>query len=160
MRLRALLTAHFNFVWRGLRRLGLSPADADDGAQKVFVIASRKLSSIASGSERQFLFRAALRVASKRRRGPKHAGEESRSERLTELEQARLDLNDILAAMKLEPRAVFVLYELEEMTVPEIASLLDLGSDTVTSRLRVAREEFDLSLRRLRVRGQSPGANE
>jgi DNA-directed RNA polymerase specialized sigma24 family protein len=44
------------------------------------------------------------------------------------------------------------------MTVLEIASLLELPVGTVSSRLRVAREEFDLSLRRLRARDQFPGA--
>jgi RNA polymerase sigma-70 factor, ECF subfamily len=170
------MTAHFDFVWRSLRRLGLSPADADDGAQEVFVVASRKLSAILPLSEKRFLFATALRVASTRRRGLKRRREEPRSwlgeeepesyrersepgpERLTELSRARRDLNDILDAMKLEQRAVFVLYELEEMTVPEIASLLEVPVGTVSSRLRVAREEFDLSLRRLRAREQFPGA--
>jgi RNA polymerase sigma-70 factor (ECF subfamily) len=50
------------------------------------------------------------------------------------------------------------LYELEEMSVTEIASLLALPLDTVGSRLSVAREEFDLSLRGLRARAQFPGA--
>jgi RNA polymerase sigma-70 factor, ECF subfamily len=169
------MTAHFDFVWRSLRRLGLSPADADDGAQEVFVVLSRKLSAIASQSEKRFLFATALRVASTRRRGLRRRREEPRSwlgeeepessrersepgpERLAELAHARRDLNEILDAMKLEQRAVFVLYELEEMTVPEIASLLDLPVGTVSSRLRGAREEFDLSLRRLRAREQFPG---
>jgi RNA polymerase sigma-70 factor (ECF subfamily) len=170
------MSAHFDFVWRSLRRLGLSPADADDGAQEVFVVASRKLSAILPESEKRFLFATALRVASTRRRGLKRRREEPRPwsgeeepessrepsqpgpERLTELARARRDLNEILNAMKLEQRAVFVLYELEEMTVPEIASLLDLPVGTVSSRLRVAREEFDLSLRRIRAREQFPGA--
>jgi len=165
------MAAHFDFVWRSLRRLGLSAEDADDGAQEVFVVASRKLSSIAPQSEKRFLFATALRVASTRRRGLRRRREElveeellserERSEpgpeRLAELARARRDLNEILAAMKLEQRAVFVLYELEELTVPEIASLLDLPVGTVSSRLRVAREEFDLSLRRLRAREQFPG---
>jgi len=169
------MTAHFDFVWRSLRRLGLSADDADDGAQEVFVVASRKLSLIAPQSEKRFLFATALRVASTRRRGLKRRREEphpwlgeeeplaerERSdpgpERLAELARARRDLNEILAAMKLEQRAVFVLYELEELTVPEIADLLDLPAGTVSSRLRVAREEFDLSLRRLRAREQFPG---
>lgn len=175
-RIRALMTAHFDFVWRSLRRLGLSDADADDGAQEVFVVASRKLSVIAPESEKRFLFATALRVASTRRRGLKRRREEPHSwlgeedpmserersepgpERLAELAHARRDLNEILAAMKMEQRAVFVLYELEEMTVPEIANLLDLPAGTVSSRLRVAREEFDQSLRRLRAREQFPGA--
>jgi RNA polymerase sigma-70 factor (ECF subfamily) len=176
VRLRALMTAHFDFVWRSLRRLGLSSADADDGAQEVFLVASRKLSAIAPESEKRFLFATALRVASTRRRGLKRRREEAHPwpgegepessregsepgpERLTELARARRDLNLILDGMKLEQRAVFVLYELEEMTVPEIASVLDLPIGTVSSRLRVAREEFDLSLRRMRAREQFPGA--
>jgi RNA polymerase sigma-70 factor (ECF subfamily) len=67
-------------------------------------------------------------------------------------------LSLILDAMKDEQRAVFVLYELEELTVPEIASLLEVPVGTATSRLRAAREEFEASLRRLRAREQFPGA--
>jgi RNA polymerase sigma-70 factor (ECF subfamily) len=37
---------------------------------------------------------------------------------------------------------VFALYELEELTMAEIASILDLPEGTVASRLRRAREEF------------------
>jgi len=168
-RLGALMTAHFDFVWRSLRRLGLPAADADDGAQEVFVVASRKLRAILPRTERRFLFAIALRVASKRRRGLKRGRAASRSrlgegeansgpEQLAELLQARRDFDEILEPMKLEQRAVFVLYELEEMTVTEIAGLLALPLDTVGSRLRVAREEFDLSLRGLRARTQFPGA--
>jgi len=169
------MAAHFDFVWRSLRRLGLSPSDADDGAQEVFVVAARKLSSIVPESEKRFLFATALRVASTRRRGLKRRREdphpfpgeeepfserersEPGPERLAELAHARRDLQEILAAMKLEQRAVFVLYELEEMTVPEIAALLEVPAGTVSSRLRVAREEFDQSLRRLHAREQFPG---
>jgi RNA polymerase sigma-70 factor, ECF subfamily len=166
------MTAHFDFVWRSLRRLGLSNADADDGAQEVFLVFSRKLAAVPAQSEKRFLFATALRVASTRRRGLKRRREEclgeeepessrERSEpgpeRLAELAHARRDLDEILLAMKLEQRAVFVLYELEEMTVPEIANVLELPVGTVSSRLRSAREEFDLSLRRLRAREQFPG---
>jgi predicted kinase len=59
--------------------LGLSPADADDGAQEVFLVASRKLSVIAPGAEKRFLFATALRVASTRRRGLRRRREEPRS---------------------------------------------------------------------------------
>jgi RNA polymerase sigma-70 factor (ECF subfamily) len=168
-RLGALMTAHFDFVWRSLRRLGLPTADADAGAQEVFVVASRKLRAILPPTEKRFLFAIALRVASKRRRGLKRGRADSRSrlgegeaksspEQLAELLQARRDLDEILEPMKLEQRAVFVLYELEEMSVTEIAGLLALPLDTVGSRLSVAREEFDLSLRGLRARAQFPGA--
>ena len=48
-RLTSLMQQHFDFVWRNLRRLGLTVADADDAAQEVFMIASRKLELIAEG---------------------------------------------------------------------------------------------------------------
>jgi RNA polymerase sigma-70 factor (ECF subfamily) len=175
-RLRVLMTTHFDFVWRSLRRLGLSAVDADDGTQEVFLVASRKMSVIAEGSEKRFLFATALRVASTRRRGIKRRREEPRAwlgedeteparersepgpERLAELARARRELDQILDGMKLEQRAVFVLYELEELSVPEIAQLLGIPLGTVSSRLRSAREEFESSLRRLHARDQFQGA--
>jgi RNA polymerase sigma-70 factor (ECF subfamily) len=167
------MTTHFDFVWRGLRRLGLSAADADDGAQEVFLVASRKLSTILPGSEKRFLFATALRVASTRRRGLKRRREQPHSwlgdeepelehsepgpERLAELSRARRELDQIMEGMKLEQRAVFVLFELEELSVPEIAVLIEVPVGTVSSRLRAAREEFESSLRRLRARQQFQG---
>jgi RNA polymerase sigma-70 factor (ECF subfamily) len=173
VRIRALMTAHFDFVWRSLRRLGLPSADANDGAQEVFVIASRKLSAITPQTEKRLLFATVLDVAAKRCRRLKRGREaplvgleeqdsqrdrrEPNAERRAELARARCDLSEILATMKLEQRVVFVLYELEEMPVPEIAGLLGLPLAMVGSRLHGAREEFDLSLRRLRARTQLPG---
>jgi RNA polymerase sigma-70 factor, ECF subfamily len=164
-RLRALMREHFDFVWRNLRRLGLGDADADDGTQEVFLVASRKLSAITAGSERKFLFGTALRVASTRRRSlrrqreqPDDALEERDEgsapgpERLAELSRARGQLHEVLAGMVLEQRAAFVLFELEELSIPEIAQLLSVPIGTVTSRLRAAREEFEAAVRRLRAR--------
>src|SRR5581483_3171551 len=37
-RLAAVARDHIDFVWRVLRRQGLSPADADDGVQRVFLV--------------------------------------------------------------------------------------------------------------------------
>jgi RNA polymerase sigma-70 factor (ECF subfamily) len=48
-------------------------------------------------------------------------------------------------------RAVFVLFELEEMPTAEIAEALELPTGTVASRLRRAREEF----RRIAARVQA-----
>ena len=63
-RLEVLFATHFDFIWRSLRRFGLSEDRADDAAQQVFMIASRKLDAIREGSERSFLFGTAMRVAS------------------------------------------------------------------------------------------------
>ncbi|MEO7033483.1 MAG: sigma-70 family RNA polymerase sigma factor [Polyangiaceae bacterium] len=121
-------------------------------------------------SERQFLFATAVRIASTRRRSVKRRREEpllgadpeERSEpgpeRLTELSRARRELQEILDGMDLDQRAPFILFELEELTVPEIASTLGVPVGTVSSRLRVAREYFQASLRRLHAREAFPKA--
>ena len=58
---------------------------------------------------------------------------------------AEQDRRLVLAALDgIDPqrRAVFVMYDLEEFTVAEIAETLTIPANTVYSRLRVAREEF------------------
>src|SRR5689334_5388077 len=67
-RARSLFDAHCIFIWRLLRRLGVGENDIDDAVQRVFIVASRKLASIAPTSERSFLFGTALRVAASCRR--------------------------------------------------------------------------------------------
>ncbi len=169
-RITLLMQQNFDFVWRSLRRLGLDVADADDAAQEVFVLASRKLDSIAPGSERSFLFGTALKMASTRRRTLKRRPEQADvdideqdeqsapgPERLTLLTQAREILQALLAEMALDLRAPFVLFELEELTVPQIAELLAIPPGTVSSRLRAARAEFQAGVRRLQARDEFKG---
>ena len=67
-RLSALMRDGFDAVWRLLRRLGLPADAADDAAQEVFLVAARRLGEITPGSERSFLYGAALRIAQTARR--------------------------------------------------------------------------------------------
>ena len=168
-RIRWLVETHFDFIWRSLRRLGLSPADAQDGAQEVFTVASQRLDDIHSGRERAFLFGTALRVASSHRRRARHRYEQldgaaedhgdaaPSPETLAERRQARVVLDQLLEELTLQQRTVFVLYELEEMTVPDIATLLDVPVGTVASRLRRARAAFADAVERLRASGTFRG---
>jgi RNA polymerase sigma-70 factor (ECF subfamily) len=169
-RLRLLMEQHYDFVWRSLRRLGLGTADADDGTQEAFLVASRKLSSIEPGCERRYLFVSALKIASTRRRSLRRRKEaaiddlegdsfvervqarEPGPEQQAELAQARRQLELILDAMDLDQRAVFILYELEELTAPEIAATLSVPLGTVSTRLRAARQKFEAATRRLQAR--------
>src|SRR5688500_8371864 len=54
-RLSELLRAEYVRVWRTLRRLGVEQACADDAAQEVFIVMSRRLGDVREGSERTFL---------------------------------------------------------------------------------------------------------
>jgi RNA polymerase sigma-70 factor (ECF subfamily) len=167
-RVRAMFEAHFDFIWRALRRFGLSEDRADDAAQQVFVVASRRLDDIEQGRERSFLFGTALRVASDARKAAAHRREIPHEEPGRELEggprpddlveqrRARALLDDVLDAMDLELRAVFVLFEIEEMTTAEIAEALAIPHGTVASRLRRAREEFRIGVERFRRAPKGP----
>jgi RNA polymerase sigma-70 factor, ECF subfamily len=163
-RLAALVRAELPFVWRVLRRLGMAESDADDAAQQVFVVAAKRLADIELGSERAFLFSTAMNVAAHARRSHERRREvpdvelEERRDSVPGLEEildrrrAREMLDELLAAMPLELRVVFVLYEVEELTMAEIAKLVELPPGTVASRLRRAREDFAARLARLEAK--------
>lgn len=167
-RLDALVAQHFDFVWRVARRLGASAADADDAVQEVFLVAARRLSSIAQGRERAFLIGVAMRVLSSQRRSIRRRREEPGA--LTddlvavagdplaslELTQARKLLSEVLEGLPLELRAVLVLYELEQLTVGEIAELLEAPRSTISWRLKSARESFVAAAHRLRTKLDHP----
>jgi RNA polymerase sigma-70 factor (ECF subfamily) len=147
---------HIGFVWRALRRLGLSEADASDATQRVFVVATARLQRIEPGREHAFLFGTATRLAANFRRSAARrpvdplddallddmAADQPSTEELVDQRRARVVLDDILDGMTEDLRTVFVLYELEQMTMAEIAELLSVPTGTVASRLRRGREHF------------------
>lgn len=168
-RLHAIVTENLSFVWRSLVRLGVPRADAEDAVQQVFLVVSRKLADIAPGSERAFLFGAAFRIASRARRTQQRRREvleaepqervdpQPSPEELLDRARAREALDAILETMPLELRAVFVLFELEQLTIAEIAPLLELPSGTAASRLRRAREHFQAAVKRLEAQRKRGG---
>jgi RNA polymerase sigma-70 factor (ECF subfamily) len=154
-RIEVFVREHHAFVWRVLRRSGLSPADADDAAQRVFLIATARLDVIARGSERAFLYRAAVRVASNSHRSVRRRRESlgfEASEEPAELpspddlvdqRRARDLLDGVLGELSEDLSAIFVLFEIEELRIPEIAEALGIPAGTVSSRLRRARAEVE-----------------
>lgn len=161
--LAALLKGHFRDVWRALRRFGVPAAHADDAAQEVFIVASRKLASIEPGRERQFLHAVALRVAANARRARNVRPESAESptiertlgplphpEALLDQKRARELLDSVLDEMTEDLRTAFVLFELEGYSGPEVAEMLEIPLGTATSRLRRARESFQDSVRKIK----------
>jgi RNA polymerase sigma-70 factor (ECF subfamily) len=170
-RLRRAFEEHFGFVWRYLRRMGLGEADADDATQQVFVVLSRRLDGIEPQKERAFLYGTAARVFSEHRRARvrrrevigEEAAEPIDSSRapdsMADRDQARALLDQVLDQMDDKLRAVFVLFELEELGTAQIADMLGLPTGTVASRLRRARESFQAIVKRMRAGGQLPKGN-
>lgn len=163
-RLTAMVARHHRELWRFLRWLGLSEPDVDEALQEVLLVAAEKLETIDETRERAFLMGTAFRVA--RRARERYARRKSREAELEAeladdapaleeaLDQARARrlADALLDSMPLDLRSVFVLFEVEELTMAEIAGLLELPVGTVASRLRRARADFSARVARLQAR--------
>jgi RNA polymerase sigma-70 factor (ECF subfamily) len=151
-----MLNSHFDSVWRAGRRMGLPDAQAEDNAQETFAIAARKLDRVEHGRERAFLLGVAVRLAVNARRRvaerlellvfnrEDHENPDGTplAEELLEQKRQRAFLDQILESMSDTFRQVLTLYEIEELTLPEIAMALEIPEGTAASRLRRARKEF------------------
>lgn len=171
-----LYEAHFQYIWRCLRALGVSEQALDDAVHDVFLVVQRRLPDF-DGSEARvttWLYEIALRVGRRYRtqiardarrsvslvppeHDPEHHGVAceleagDRADPGCELEHAeRLALaRRALGALDVEKRDVFVLGCVEQRSAPEIAELTGVPLNTVYSRLRAARRSFAAEIARL-----------
>ena len=79
------------------------------------------------------------------------------SEELLDERRAHELLRRVLDALPVDLRIVFVLYELEELTTGEIASMIGVPLGTAASRLRRAREAFLNIARRMQAASKGRG---
>jgi RNA polymerase sigma-70 factor (ECF subfamily) len=165
--LAALFREYAPFVWRTLRRLGLSAADADDATQEVFLVVNRKLAGFEGRSSlRTWLYGISVRTAfSSRRRArsaptPEPESEASSApgpEEQVALAEARVMLDQALTRLDPDKRAVFVLYEIERLSMAEISEALDCPLQTAYSRLHAARARVTEVVAKLaKVEGSGP----
>jgi RNA polymerase sigma-70 factor (ECF subfamily) len=161
---RGLLDAHHAEVWRVARRLGVPDAAAEDVAQQVFLVAAGKLAVIVPGKERAFLIGITVRIAANHRRAlaarrerpdddmDARAGDGPRADELIDEKRLRLLLDRVLDSLPGDLRTVFVLFELEELGLDEIAQVLGIPRGTAASRLRRARDGFEHAAKGARAR--------
>lgn len=166
VRVRSAIDAHYDAIWRFLRRLGVRAADAEDAAQKVFVVLSGRLDDVAPKAERAFLFSTALRVASDFRKRSARSREDLAEDDLPANAEApgpsaeetiddrrmRRWLDEILSGLPDEHREVLVLVDVEGETMAVAATVLGIPPGTVASRLRRARELFEAAAEELKKR--------
>jgi RNA polymerase sigma-70 factor (ECF subfamily) len=172
-RVRAVVREHYASLWRWVRRLGVPESSAEDAAQQSLLVFAQRIGDVEPGREKSFLFGVALRVAQSVRREHRRWGDAREDDALDQVpdagpgaeealddRRARAMLDAMLDAMPFDLRSVFVLYEIEEMTMADIARTLGVPAGTVASRLRRARETFEALSRRAqaqaaaRVRGR------
>jgi RNA polymerase sigma-70 factor (ECF subfamily) len=156
--------ANVDFVWRIVARLGVRPESVEDVTQEIFVVVARKLPEFQGlSSIRTWLFQIARRVVHdhrrtvRRREPPPERGQAAEVDDLrasddhapdvaAERSEAVRILHTILDDLDEEKREVFVLAELEELPVPQIAEAIGVNVNTVYSRLRLARGAFNQAL--------------
>lgn len=165
-----LYEENLTYIWRAARRLGVEPADLDDVVQEVFVVAHRKLAEFEGrASCKTWLFRILMLVVRHHRRTQQRKPGHFAAEPLENLEavhdhpahgpaeaaeraEAIRILDVLLGQLDGEKREVFVLAEIEQLSSVEIAEILEINVNTVYSRLRVARQEFQQALTRFQAR--------
>jgi RNA polymerase sigma-70 factor (ECF subfamily) len=166
-RLRKMVDGYIDFVARVLRNAGTPEAEIDDDVQRTFITAAKRLDDVRPGAEKSFLLQIALRVAAHARRtvarrrevlsedAPEIVESFATPEQLTDQKRARQLLDQVLDNMSLDLRTVFVLYEFEELSMAEIATVLGIPQGTVASRLRRARLDFRERVRAIERSGKS-----
>jgi RNA polymerase sigma-70 factor (ECF subfamily) len=167
----------FAFVWRTARRLGVMDSAVDDVAQEVFVTVYRRLDQFEGRcSIKTWVFSILMGIVRNYRRSRRRKGaaepisaavvdpeilEDRGADPLEQASRAQAGrlVHKLLDEMAEDKAIVFVLAELEGLTVPEISELVGANVNTVYSRLRASRKEFDQALGRMRAR-EAESSNE
>jgi RNA polymerase sigma-70 factor (ECF subfamily) len=156
---------HCTFVWRMLRRLGVPPANVADATQDVFVVIHRRLACLQSSEvARSWVYGIVARVARDHRRTLRRKGLSARTDPDTLVDPSSSNVHDqleqreavvlldrLLETLSDKEREVLVLVELEQMTAAEIAEAIGTNVNTVYTRLRASRRNFERALTRYRA---------
>lgn len=160
---------YFRFVWSSVRRLGVDLEAMDDVVQEVFIVVCSRLHTVRDPKAmRSWIYGIVRRTVSGYRRAnhirgysmtPLSLEQSVASPEPTPLDlseqRAQLELlSEVLSKLSEAKREVFILVELEQMGVPEVAEALGIPLNTAYSRLRHARREFESALVHVRARSQ------
>lgn len=147
---RRMFDEHYDRVCRNLRRLGVRDREVEDSVHEVFITVHRILHEY--DRTRPFapwLFGITLRVASHYRQRPRYQREILDERAFDERPpvdpvdlEARWSVMRALDTLSDDKRAVLVMHDLEEYTMPEIADVLGIPLNTAYSRLRLARADL------------------
>ena len=165
-----VFATHAAYVWRVVRYLGVAERDVLDVSQEVFVHAFAKLAEYdpTRSSLRTWLYAFCLRDVANYRRLRRHSAETQGDldahladaqdqEKAYAEKQSREQLLQALDALSEEHRSVTVLHAIEEMSMPEVARLLEIPVQTAYSRYELARTKLRQALERAaRPRRGSP----
>lgn len=154
----AVYEVHAHTVTRWVARLGGPGIDVEDATQEVFMVVSRRLDEFRAASRvSTWLFSITAKVVANDRRKRRlrrwwlrltpNAGHETAALADSPLEgierrERRLAFYRALDALNDRQRRALILFELEELSVAEIAELMELGPGNVRVLLHRARAAF------------------
>lgn len=151
--IQALFSAHVAFVWRTLRHFGVAETDLEDQTQEVFIVAHRRLADWDGDRPRAWLYGIVRRCAAGYRRRSHRRHEQSvetvpeTTDRRDPSARAEFDLvRRAIDALDDEKRAVFILHEIEELSMREVAEAVHCPLKTAYRRLYAARRELARAL--------------
>jgi RNA polymerase sigma-70 factor, ECF subfamily len=163
----ALYDTHLRVVWRNLRRLGVPDDALEDAAQDVFVAVHRRFHTYDPGASSidTWLFGIVIRVAQYHRRSLRRRlarlvlwfqerplDETPTSDNPAEIvakREAARTLDRILDELRDVQREILVLVDVEQLSVPEAATVLGINVNTAYTRLRAARLRFQRAVDQL-----------
>jgi RNA polymerase sigma-70 factor (ECF subfamily) len=150
---RQVFDEHARYVFRVLKYFGVRDADVQDVCQEVFITVHRKIGEFEGRSSvRTWLYRICQHAASDHRRrayvrrevttdlGASEDPDSSRIEDGAARTEARSTLEYLLERLDEQKRQVFVLYEIEGLTMKEVCEIADCPLQTAYSRLHAARK--------------------
>jgi len=153
------------YAWRALRYFGVADSDLDDACQEVFLVVHRDLAgfdgeaklstwiyAICLRTAATFRRRRARAVARELERAPQASQTDGTPHDALERAEARRTLQAMLDELDDDKRAVFVLHEIEQLPMAEIAGIVSVPLQTGYSRLRAAREQMAAAAKRARAR--------
>lgn len=145
-----VVSEHVDAVYRFLVNLTATREDAEDLCQETFLEAGKSAKSLRTeGSLRNWLYQIAYRryLRWSRKRPRTVALTESDSEpSQTEQRELRLMIENAMSGLSDEMRAVFVLAQVEQFDLVEVATILCIPLGTVKSRLSRAKAALRLAL--------------
>lgn len=157
--MREIFDAHSDDVWRTARFLGVREADLADVSQEVFLTIHRRLHSFEGRSSlRTWIHGIVIRVVSayRRRAHRRHEvvsgqlpdeGVAAEQERQLIKQEHTSRLHQAIATLDEKQRPVFILYEVQELAMKDVATSLEIPLQTAYSRLKAAhrlvRAEFE-----------------
>jgi len=154
---------YFDFVWTSARSLGVGPDSIDDIVQEAFIVIHARLNTLRDPAAlRSWIYGIVRRSVLAQNRAQRtrdaytlrYSDDNVHTSVFTtpsdiadQSDQAKL-LWRLLEKLDESKREIFLMAELAEMTMPEIAQALDIPLGTASSRLRAARKAFEATLAR------------